>query len=57
MWERLKNLDDATLEQGLKDSLSPIEIKGLIERKKLILEYLQGLIDVKGEGGILFTLP
>jgi hypothetical protein len=57
LWERLQKLDEATLEQRLKDFLSPVEIKGLIERKKLLLEYLQGLIDVKGEGEILFALP
>ena len=40
----------------LKDFLKPAEMNGLIERKRLLVDYIQKLIAEHGSSDVLFTL-
>ncbi|MDA2927930.1 metallophosphoesterase, partial [Acidobacteria bacterium AH-259-G07] len=56
LWQKLKKLDEAVVRERLKDFLHPFEINGLLKRREKLLEHIQNLIAVHGEGGVLFTL-
>ncbi len=56
LWEKLQTLDEAVVKERLKDFLSPREINGLLERRRLLVEHVQNLIDEHGEGGVLYTM-
>ena len=56
LWEKLQALDETVVRAELKDFLKPVEINGLIERKGLLVDHIQKLIDERGEKDVLFTL-
>ena len=56
LWEKLQALDETVVRAKLKDFLKPAEINGLIERKGLLVDHIQKLIDERGEKDVLFTL-
>ncbi len=56
LWEKLQTLDEAVVRERLKDFLSPREINGLLERRRLLVEHIQKLIVEQGRAGVLFTL-
>ena len=53
-WEKLKSLDEEVVKAELGDYLRSTEIEGLLKRRSLLVEHIQGLIDEKGEGAVLF---
>ncbi len=56
LWEKLQELDETVVRAKLKDFLKPAEINGLIERKSLLVNHIQKVIDERGERDVLFTL-
>ncbi len=56
LWEKLQALDETVVRAKLKDFLRPVEINGLIERKGLLVDHIQKLIDDRGEKDVLFTM-
>ena len=56
LWEKLQNLDEAVVTERLKDYVRPYELSGLLERRRLLVEHIQNLIDENGEGGVLYTM-
>jgi len=55
-WEKLQTLDETAVRAKLKDFLNPAELNGLIERKGLLIDHIQKLIDERGEKDVLFTM-
>jgi len=55
-WEKLQTLDETAVRAKLKDFLKPVELNGLIERKGLLIDHIQKLIDERGEKAVLFTM-
>ena len=56
LWEKLQTLDETEVRVKLKNFLNPAEMNGLIERKGLLVDHIQKLIDERGEKDVLFTL-
>ena len=56
LWEKLQALDETVVRAKLKDFLNPAELNGLIERKGLLIDHIQKLIDERGEKAVLFTM-
>jgi hypothetical protein len=54
LWTRLKSLDAEVIERELGPYLNPSQIRSLLKRKELLVEYIQVLIDEMGEKKILF---
>jgi hypothetical protein len=50
----LKNLDEEVVKETLKDLLKSREIKALLKRREKLVNLIQGLIDERGEQGVLF---
>ena len=55
--EALRRLDEAALQESMKDLLSPDQIQGLLGRRDLIVKHFDDLIDERGEILVLFDLP
>jgi len=53
-WEALQGLDTASLEEAVGDYLTNSEIEQLLERRDRVVAHVSGLIDVRGEGAVLF---
>ena len=56
LYKGLLDLSPVDVEVTLKPYLNPREIKGLLDRRNLILEKLKDLIKDKGENAVLFDL-
>ena len=56
LWEKLQALDETAVRVKLQDFLNPAELNGLIERKGLLVDHIQKLIDDRGEKAVLFTM-
>ena len=56
LWEKLQALDETEVRAKLKAFLKPPELNGLIERKGLLVDHIQKLIDDRGEKAVLFTM-
>ncbi|MFQ5926163.1 MAG: metallophosphoesterase [Terriglobia bacterium] len=56
LWEKLRALDQATVKQRLKKLLRSSEIKALFKRRDKLVEYIQKLINERGEASVLYTL-
>ena len=54
LWERLQNVDDASIGERLKPYLTSWEIKGLLERRRKLVAHLRKLIAERGEAKVLF---
>jgi hypothetical protein len=57
VWNRLKGLSDAEISGALEDLLSSSELKGLLQRRTMLVEHIQALIDERGETVVLFNYP
>ena len=53
-WNRLTQVTDEQIEEAMEGLLSGSELRGLIERRHRLVEYLSGLIRVRGEDSVLF---
>ena len=53
-WEGLQALDRASLGEVLDDYLTSAEIDNIMERREQLVELIQGLIDSRGEGAVLY---
>jgi len=56
LYKGLLDLSPLDVEATLKPYLNPREIKGLLDRRNLILEKIKNLIKDKGEAAVLFDL-
>ena len=56
LWEKLQTLDETLIRERLKDYVRPYELSGLLERRRLLVEHIQNLIDENGEGGVLYSM-
>jgi hypothetical protein len=56
VWEKLQTLDEALVRERLTDYLNPYEMEGLLERRRLLVEHVQKLIDEQGAGKVLFIM-
>jgi len=54
LWEKLRSLNEELAEAELGDYLRSTEIDGLMKRRELLVEHIQGLIDTRGEEAVLF---
>jgi hypothetical protein len=57
VWSRLRSLDGAVVEQQLAPYLTSGQIESLLKRKELLVEYIQNIIDERGENKVLFSYP
>lgn len=53
-WEGLKNLDEDTVKAALSMELDGKNIKDMFKRRDLLVAHLQGLIDQRGEGAVVW---
>ena len=54
LWERLQALTRQEVEAELEDYLSGHEIDALFERRDALVAHIQGLIDDRGSGAVLY---
>ena len=54
LWKRLQKLDKKVLQTEMSGILVQAELQGLLERCDRMHEFLQKLIDQRGEGAVLF---
>jgi len=53
-WDALKALDKATVTAAVSDELDGGNINDLFKRRDLLVDHLQGLIDQRGEGAVIW---
>jgi hypothetical protein len=53
-WEALKNLSEATVTEVAGKELDGNAIKDMMKRRDLLVAHLQGLIDERGEGAVVW---
>lgn len=56
LWERLNNFNEEEAKQRLKPFLRSYEVEAIFKRRKVLVGYIQKLIDEKGENEVLYTL-
>lgn len=56
LFHRLRALDADFLRRRLGPFLEPAELEGLVQRRELIVELIQELIEEKGEEGVLYSV-
>ncbi len=56
-WEKLRTVGDAQIIASVNDGLRPAEISSLLERRRKLVDLIDGLIRERGEGAVLFTWP
>jgi hypothetical protein len=54
-WEKLQSLNDEVIREELENLLQSNEIKSLLKRRDKLIEHIQGLIEKRGEGAVLFS--
>jgi hypothetical protein len=55
LWERLRALNAATVREHLKEFLREQEIDAVLERRQMLVEHFQQLIDERGEENVLIA--
>ncbi len=55
LWEKLKSLDEQVVRERLKKFLRSSEIKALMQRRDILVQHIQKLIEEHGESKVLFT--
>ncbi len=55
LWEKLKSLDEQVVRERLKKFLRSSEIKALMQRRDILVQHIQKLIEKHGESKVLFT--
>ena len=53
-WERLRNLTDQEIRDAVRAYLTPYEMGRLLQRRKVIVEYVQKLVEERGEESVVF---
>jgi len=53
-WEALKSLDEDTVKAAVSKELDGNNITDLFKRRDLLVEHIQGLIDQRGEGAVIW---
>ncbi len=56
-WEGLQSLDETAATEVLGEYLTSSEIAVLLERRDRVVEHIQGLVDERGEGAVIFEWP
>jgi hypothetical protein len=56
-WEKLRTVGDAQIIASVNDGLRPAEISSLLERRRKLVDLIDGLIRERGERAVLFTWP
>lgn len=56
VWRRLREVEDSTIEAEVGDLLRPAVLRGLLERRRLLIARLESLIERDGEEVVLFDL-
>ena len=56
LFEKLKQLDEATVSKTMKGILTPSEIRPLLKRRDAIVKHFEKLIAERGEVAVFFTL-
>lgn len=54
LWERLQTLQREEVDERLKEYVSVFEIDSLFERRDQLVNFIQNLIDVRGEDVVLY---
>lgn len=57
VWERLHALEPDRVKEALREHLHPAEVRGLLERHRLVLAHIDRLIEENGEEAVFFDLP
>ena len=52
-WERFRNLSEEDMRDAVRPYLSPREMNALIGRHQTIIEYIETLIEERGEGSVI----
>ncbi len=55
LWEKLRTLDEAVVNQRLKKLLRSTEIKAMLKRREQLVEHIRKLITERGEERVLYT--
>lgn len=55
LWKKLQTLDEATVKQQLSPYLRSLEIEALMKRRQKLVDYIQKLIQERGEQAVLFV--
>lgn len=55
--ERLRTVADAEMVASVNDGLRPPEISSLLERRRKLVDLIEGLIRERGEASVLFSWP
>ena len=53
-WDALKSLDQDTVKDAVSNELDGNNIKDMFKRRDLLVDHLQGLIDQRGEGAVIW---
>ena len=53
----MRKLDEGTMEEQLRPYLTKTEIKAILQRRDLIVEFFDNAVKEKGEGAVLYDLP
>jgi hypothetical protein len=56
LWNKLQTLDTGEVKTRLKEYLRDNEISALLKRRKVLVEHIEGLIEERGAGQVLFVL-
>ncbi|MFQ5742550.1 MAG: hypothetical protein ACE5HV_03050 [Acidobacteriota bacterium] len=56
LWENLQALDQAAVKERAGKILSKNEIASIFKRRQQLIEHIQGLIDERGEGAVIFVM-
>ena len=54
IWERLRELDEATITEAMGDYLDSSEVVSLMSRHEKLVDYIKKRIEELGEGSVLF---
>lgn len=57
MLASMRKLDEGTMEEQLRPYLTKSEIKAILERRDLIVDFFDKAVKEKGEGAVLYDLP
>ena len=55
LWEKLRTLDEAVVNQRLKKLLRSTEIKAMLKRREQLVDHIRKLITERGEERVLYT--
>jgi hypothetical protein len=56
LWDTLRSLSNDALRTPLEAFLTRREVEGVIERRRLLIEHIERLIDTRGSASVLFDM-